>query len=74
MLQVVDEFDDVVGAVRYQLEGVCQEVGLTLGGVVAVGAIALAVTVGANALLVAASIGILGTATILKAQGFVPGR
>ena len=74
MLQVVDEFDDVVGAVRHQLEGIGLEIGLTLGGIAALGVIALAVAMGANALLIAASIGVLGTATLLKAQGFIPGR
>ena len=74
MLQVVDEFDDVLGVVRHQLEGLGQEIGLTLGGLAALGAIVLAVALGASALLVASSVGILGTATFLKVHRFLPGR
>jgi hypothetical protein len=74
MLQVVDEFDDVVGAVRHQLEGIGLEIGPTVGGLAALGAIALAVAMGGNALIVATSIGILGAAAFLKAQGLLPHR
>ena len=74
MLQVVDEFDDAVSVLRHQLEGIGHEIGFTLGGMAAIGAIALAVAMGADALLVASSLGVLGSAAFLKAQGFIPGR
>jgi hypothetical protein len=74
MLQVVDEFDDYVHALRHQLEGVGTEIGLLIKVVAAAAAIGLAVLAGANALVIAGAIGLLGGATLLKMQSLVGAR
>jgi hypothetical protein len=71
MLQVVDEFDDAVGAVRHHALGFSAEIGTTLAAVVGVAAIIAAAMNGSSALVIAAAVGLLGTAAFLKMQGLL---
>ena len=71
MLQVVDEFDDAVGAVRHHAMGFGAEIGGTLAGAAVIGAIVAATMNGAGAWVIAAAVGLLGTATFLKMQGLL---
>jgi hypothetical protein len=71
MLQVVDEFDDAVGALRHQAMGFYCEIGMTLAGIAAMAAMIGAALSGANALLIATAVGLLGSAAFLKVQGLL---
>jgi hypothetical protein len=48
MLQVVDEIDDAIGALRLCTLGVCAEIGLAVAGGLGMGAIGAAVVAGAQ--------------------------
>jgi hypothetical protein len=71
MLQVVDEFDDAVGAVRHQAMGFSAEIGTTLAAAAVIAVIITAAMNGASALVIAAAVGLLGTAAVLKVQGLL---
>jgi hypothetical protein len=71
MLQVVDELDDAVGAVRHQAMGFGAEIGTTLAGAAVIAVIIAAAMNGASALVIAAAVGLLGSATLLKMQGLL---
>jgi hypothetical protein len=71
MLQVVDEFDDAVGAVRHHAMGFGAEIGTTLAGAALIAVIVAAAMNGASALVIAAAVGLLGSATFLKMQGLL---
>ena len=71
MLQVVDEFDDCVSAVRFKAEGLGRELGRIIGAVAVCTLAVFAAWNGGSALLLAAAMGSLGGAAILKAQNIV---
>jgi hypothetical protein len=71
MLQVVDEFDDAVGAVRHHAMGFSAEIGTRLAAAAGVAAVIAAAMNGASALVIAAAVGLLGTAAFLKMQGLL---
>jgi hypothetical protein len=71
MLQVVDEFDDWLSALRHQALGFYCEIGMTLAGIAAMAAMIAAAMSGANALLIATAVGLLGAAAFLKLQGLL---
>jgi hypothetical protein len=66
MLQVVDEIDDAVGALRQWCVGLGAEIGIAPFGALGLGAIGAAVVTGAEITLLCAVAGILGTAALLK--------
>jgi len=68
MLQVVDELDDVVGALRFCCLGVAAEIPVLLAGAAAFGAIEAALSAGAEPLLIAVTSIMLGLAALLKAR------
>jgi hypothetical protein len=76
MLQVADEIDDVIGALRLCSVGLGAEIGLALSGVLALGAIVAAVATGAQLVLLCAVGVVLGAAAALKihALQFPAGR
>lgn len=71
MLQLVDEFDDALGAVRHHALGFGAEIGATLGAVAGIILIITAAVNGAGALVIASAVGLLGTASFLKMQGLL---
>ena len=65
MLQVIDEIDDAVGALRLYYLGVAAEIGLLLAAGLGIGAICAAIVAGAEApLMLAAAIVLSLTATV----------
>ena len=52
MLQVVDEIDDAIGALRLCTLGLCAEIGLTVAAGLGMGAIGAAVVTGAEITLI----------------------
>jgi len=68
MLQVVDELDDVVGALRFCCLGVAAEMTVLLAGAAAFGVTEAALSAGVLPLLVAATSVLLGLAALLKAR------
>jgi hypothetical protein len=66
MLQVVDEIDDAVGALRLCSLGLAAEIGLVVGGTLGVGAIGAAIAAGAEAELIYSATIVLGLAAALK--------
>ncbi|HEV7611844.1 MAG TPA: hypothetical protein VGO37_08225 [Steroidobacteraceae bacterium] len=66
MLQVVDEIDDVIGALRLSFLGVAAEIGLAAAGVLGIGAIGAALAAGAEASLIATASIVLCLAAALK--------
>ncbi len=66
MLQVVDEIDDAIGALRLALWGVAAEGGLVVAGVLGIGAIGAALAEGAEVSLIAAASLVLCLAAALK--------
>ncbi len=56
MLQVVDEMDDVLGAVRHRCLGVNAELGALLGSRVTAGTLAAAVAAGRDAVVSTAAV------------------
>jgi len=69
MLQVVDEIDDAVGALRLCSLGLAAEIGLLVGGTLGVGAIAAAIAAGAEAELICCATLVLSLAAALKIRG-----
>jgi hypothetical protein len=68
MLQVVDEIDDAVGALRLCLVGLAAEIGLVAAGSLGIGAIGAAVATGAQISLICSAAIVLGLAAALKIQ------
>ena len=66
MLQVLDELDDVVGALRLCCVGLRDEIGLVVAGGLGIGGIGAAVVAGAEVTLICSAVIILGAAAILK--------
>jgi hypothetical protein len=69
MLQVVDEIDDAIGALRLWSVGLAAEIGLMLAACLGIGAMGAAVAGGADLLLIGAAAAMLGWAAVLKIQG-----
>jgi hypothetical protein len=68
MLQVVDEIDDAVGALRLCLVGLAAEIGLVAAGSLGIGAIGAAVATGAQISLICSAAIVLSLAAALKIQ------
>jgi hypothetical protein len=69
MLQVADEIDDAVGALRLYSLGLAAEIGLIVGGTLGIGAIAAAIAAGAEAELICSATLVLSLAAALKIRG-----
>jgi hypothetical protein len=69
MLQVVDEIDDAVGALRLWSLGAAAEIGLVVAGCLGIGAIGAAVATGAELLLIFAALIVLCVGAGLKIHG-----
>jgi hypothetical protein len=69
MLQVADEIDDAVGALRLYSLGLAAEIGLVVGGTLGLGAIAAAIVAGAEAELIFCATLVLSLAGALKIRG-----
>ena len=65
MLQVVDEIDDAIGALRLCWVGVATEIAPLAAGILGIGAITAALLAGAEVLIFSAAI-VLSLATALK--------
>jgi hypothetical protein len=68
ILQVVDEIDDAVGALRLSFVGLAAEIGLLVAGSLGIGAIAAAIVTGAEISLICSAAIVLGLAAVLKIQ------
>jgi hypothetical protein len=68
MLQVVDEIDDLIGALRLCLVGMAAEIGLVAAGALGIGAIGAAVVAGAEIPLICCAAVVLSLAATLKLQ------
>ena len=66
MLQVVDEIDDAIGALRLASVGVGAEIGLVLAGGLGIGAIGAAVATDAEFSLIFSASTMLCLAAVLK--------
>jgi hypothetical protein len=66
MLQVVDEIDDALGALRLYAMGLRSEIGLPAAGMVGLGAISTAIAEGAEIQLICSAAIVLGLAASLK--------
>lgn len=69
MLQVVDEIDDAIGALRLWSVGLAAEIGLVAAACLGMSAIAAAVFRGADLLLISCAAAMLGVAAVLKIYG-----
>jgi hypothetical protein len=68
MLQVVDEIDDAIGALRLCSLGLCAEIGLALAGGLGIGAIGAAFATGAEVTLLCSAATLISVAAMLKIQ------
>jgi uncharacterized membrane protein len=66
MLQVIDEIDDAVGAVRSYCLGIAAEIGLVLAAGLGIGAICAAIVAGAEVPLILAATLVLSLTATLK--------
>ena len=66
MLQVVDEIDDAVGALRLCSLGVAAEIGLLVAGGLGIGAIGAAIVTGAEISLICSAAIMFSLAAALK--------
>ena len=66
MLQVVDEIDDAIGALRQCSLGVAAEFGLVAAGGLGIGAIGVAVAAGAEISLICSAVIMLSLGATLK--------
>jgi hypothetical protein len=75
MLQVIDEIDDAIGALRLASLGLAAEIGLVAAGGLGIGAIGAAFAAGAQYSLISTSSILLCAAAGLKYRGsqFQPG-
>jgi hypothetical protein len=69
MLQVVDEIDDAIGALRLWSVGLAAEMGLVVAACLGMCAIGAAVVRGADLLLICSAAAMLSVATVLKIHG-----
>jgi hypothetical protein len=69
MLQVADEIDDAVGALRHCSLGLAAEIGLAVAGGLGVGAIGAAVAAGAEITLICSAVMLISLAGVLKIHG-----
>ena len=69
MLQVVDEIDDAVGAIRLCALGLGAEIGLVAAGGLGIGAIGAAIATGAEVQLIISAAIVLSLAATLKIHG-----
>ena len=69
MLQVVDELDDAVSALRMCFLGLSAEIGLLVAGCLGIGAIGVAIVTGAEITLICSVALLLSLAAALKIQG-----
>ena len=69
MLQVLDEIDDAVGAVRLSCVGLAAEIGLAAAGCLGIAAIGVAVAAGAQVTLILSAGIVLSVAAALKIRG-----
>ena len=76
MLQVIDELDDAIGALRLWGCGAGAEMGLVVGCSIGVLAIGAALLMGAEPRLMSAAAIVLAAAAALRIRGlkFAPGR
>jgi hypothetical protein len=72
MLQVVDEIDDAIGALRLWSVGLAAEIGLVAAACLGAGAIGTAVVRGADLLLICSAAAMLSVAAVLKIHGLRP--
>jgi hypothetical protein len=68
MLQVVDEIDDAIGALRLCSVGFAAEIGLVAAGSLGIGAIGAAIATGAEVSLICSASIVLSLAAALKIQ------
>ena len=66
MLQVVDDIDDAIGAVRLCLLGLRAELGLAAAGILGIGVIGAAIATGAEVQLICSAAIVLSLAAALK--------
>jgi len=69
MLQVVDEIDDAIGALRLCSLGLAAEIGLVAAGGLGMGAIGAAIATGAEVSLICSAAIVLSLAAALKIHG-----
>jgi hypothetical protein len=69
MLQVVDEIDDAIAALRLWSVGLAAEIGLVAAACLGIGAIGAAVVAGADLLLICSAAAMLSVAAVLKIHG-----
>ena len=74
MLQVVDEIDDAVGALRLCSLGVAAEIGLLVAGGLGMGAIGAAIATGAEISLISAAVIMFSLAAALKIRAIRRGE
>jgi hypothetical protein len=72
MLQVLDEIDDAVGALRLCILGLAAELSLTMAGGLGIGAIGAAIAAGAQVTLICCAATVLSLAGALKIRGSRP--
>lgn len=72
MLQVVDEIDDVIGALRLWSMGLAAEMVPLAAACLGIGAMWAAVARGADLLLICSAAATLGLAAVLKIHGLRP--
>jgi len=70
MLQVVDEIDDVIGALRLCSVGLAAEIGLLAAGSLGILAIGVAIATGAEVTLICSAAMVLSLAATLKIHEF----
>ena len=66
ILQLLDEFDDAIGALRLCCVGLAAEIGLAVAGGLAIGAIGAALAAGAEFSLICSGAIVLAAAAVLK--------
>jgi hypothetical protein len=69
ILQVVDEIDDAIGALRLFFLGLSAEIGLVVAGSLGIGAIGAALATGADVPLICCAAIVLSVAAALKIHG-----
>jgi len=68
MLQVVDEIDDAIGALRLCSLGLSAEIGLAVAGALGIGGIGAAFATGAEITLLCSAVTLISVAAALKIQ------
>jgi hypothetical protein len=69
ILQVIDEIDDAIGALRLCSLGVGADIGLMVAGSLGIGAICAAIAAGAEVSLICSAVIVLSLAAALKIHG-----